>query len=171
MPCIKRRAFITLLGGAAAWPLAASAQQGVRRLAVLMQYTEDNAEVQRWLAAFDDGLQQARLGRGPQPPYRPPVGWNRYEYAPEPRKGDRRNQARSHLFVELADDADSQAGDQHHPDRVRQSRSIPLARASWRAWRDRAETSPVCRTRHATLPASDLNSCARSFPICAGWQF
>jgi putative ABC transport system substrate-binding protein len=59
---VKRREFITLLGGAAvAWPLAARAQQGERprRIGVLMNLTPDDAEGQARLAAFLQGLQEA----------------------------------------------------------------------------------------------------------------
>jgi ABC-type uncharacterized transport system substrate-binding protein len=57
---LRRREFLTLLGSAAAWPLAARAQQGerMRRLGVLLPSTPDDAEVQSWIGAFLQGLAQ-----------------------------------------------------------------------------------------------------------------
>jgi putative ABC transport system substrate-binding protein len=58
---MKRREFITLLGGAAAvWPLAAGGQQSerVRRIGVLMPMGADSPVGQARLAAFLQGLQQ-----------------------------------------------------------------------------------------------------------------
>src|SRR6516165_3091326 len=63
----KRREFITLLGGAAAaWPLAARAQQPerMRRIGVLMSGGASDPERQFWLAAFLQGLQQLGWSEG-----------------------------------------------------------------------------------------------------------
>ena len=57
---MRRRELITLIGGAAAWPLAARAQQpdGMRRIGVLMGLAEDDPETKARLAGFRRGLEK-----------------------------------------------------------------------------------------------------------------
>ena len=57
---MRRREFITLLGGVASWPLTANAQQPhrARRVGVLMGYAESDPDAQAWYAAFRQGLQK-----------------------------------------------------------------------------------------------------------------
>jgi putative ABC transport system substrate-binding protein len=58
---MKRREFITLLGGAAvAWPLVARAQQRerVRSIGILLPAAADDAQYQVWVGAFLQGLAQ-----------------------------------------------------------------------------------------------------------------
>jgi putative tryptophan/tyrosine transport system substrate-binding protein len=63
---MKRREVITLLGGTAAWPLAARAQQTdeVRRIGVLVNTAADDPESQASVAAFKQALQQLGWSEG-----------------------------------------------------------------------------------------------------------
>jgi ABC-type uncharacterized transport system substrate-binding protein len=64
---VRRREFIALLGGAAAaWPLAARAQQPerMRRIGVLMSLAESDPEAQARVAAFRKGLQTLGWAEG-----------------------------------------------------------------------------------------------------------
>jgi len=67
MPCpepsgeaMRRREFLSLIGGAAAWPLASHAQQTdrIRRIGLLMTISEKEPEAQARLAAFRAGLRE-----------------------------------------------------------------------------------------------------------------
>jgi putative tryptophan/tyrosine transport system substrate-binding protein len=64
---LKRREFISLLGGVAAMcPLAAHAQEGerMRRIGVLMGYAEIDSDAQAKIAAFREGLQKLGWAEG-----------------------------------------------------------------------------------------------------------
>jgi putative ABC transport system substrate-binding protein len=71
---MKRRAFISLLGGAGAWPLAARAQQGqrVRRIAVIMGLAARDAEALLRVRAFESSWRELGWveGRNIQVDYR-----------------------------------------------------------------------------------------------------
>jgi putative ABC transport system substrate-binding protein len=74
LPQSTRRTFISVLGGAAAWPLAARAQQGgrMRRVGALMNLAADDPQSRNRSAAFQEGLQQLGWtdGRNVQIDYR-----------------------------------------------------------------------------------------------------
>ena len=63
---MRRREFIALLGGAAAWPFGARAQQSstVRRIGVLMNYRADEPEGQARVMAFTQALQKLGWSEG-----------------------------------------------------------------------------------------------------------
>ena len=75
---MKRREFVGLIGGAAAWPLAARAQEAdrMRRIGVLTPFAEDDLEGQIRIAAFKHELERLGWteGRNLQIEYRRPAG-------------------------------------------------------------------------------------------------
>ena len=84
----KRREFVTLIGGAAAaWPLAARAQQsdGVRRIGVLTYLAADDPDLPARVAAFARGLQELGWidGRNVRIEYRFGAGNTDRDYAAE----------------------------------------------------------------------------------------
>ena len=62
---MRRREFITLIGGAAAWPLAARAQtKPMRRIGVLMGLVANDPEAQSRMVAFENGLRELGWVKG-----------------------------------------------------------------------------------------------------------
>ena len=124
LPLLSRRDFITLLGSAAAWPLAAWAQQAerMRRVAIMPPTTQDNPETKARLGAFREGLER--------------LGWSegrniRFEYR-WPGGDATLIKAHAAELVAAAPDvillrpharrAGAEAGEPHDPDRVHERR-------------------------------------------------
>jgi putative tryptophan/tyrosine transport system substrate-binding protein len=63
---MRRREFISFLGGTALWPLTVHAQQPerVRRIGVLMAHAESDPEFEAYLAAFREGLHKLGWSEG-----------------------------------------------------------------------------------------------------------
>ena len=72
---MRRREFISLVGGAVAMPYAAQAQQPtrMRRVGVLMTLTKDNVEGQARLNSLSQGLEALGLDPRPEPAHRRPL--------------------------------------------------------------------------------------------------
>ena len=142
----KRREFITLLGGAAAaWPLAARAQQGerMRRIGVLMSLAADDPEGQARIAAFLQGLQQLGWTDGRNVRIDYPLGRGRCRRA---FANTRRNWSRSRRTSSWPLAARPWGRCCRRPAPCRScSRTSPIrsAPASSRAWRGRAATPPA----------------------------
>ena len=120
---LRRREFITLLGGAGAvWPLAAHAQQGerVRRIGVLMNLAAEDPEAQRRVTAFVQGLQQ--LGWTDGRNVRIEIRWGASDAE--------RNRRYAAELVELAPDVILASGTPILIALQRESRSIPIVFAS-----------------------------------------
>src|SRR5256714_11347230 len=114
---MTRREFITLLGGAAAWPLAARAQpsERVRRIGVLQPAAADNPVFQARLAAFHQGL--ALLGWS--------IGRNvRIDARWAINDADIRRHASE--LVALAPDVILAAGDSTMPALLQATRTVPI---------------------------------------------
>src|SRR5215831_18080476 len=94
---VKRRSFMTLLGGAAAaWPLAARAQQGerMRRIGALLNVGSDDPMGQARVAAFVHGLQAEGWSDGGNVQIDTPLGGRRSRQLPQVRGGTDRARTR-----------------------------------------------------------------------------
>jgi hypothetical protein len=162
---MNRREFITLLGGAAAWPLAARAQKGdrvVRRIGVLMAYDGNDPEGKRRYSAFTQALTD--LGWADGRNVRMDLRWaggdsNRIR----DRAGVGRLATRHHPDRRVGDHRRT-TGDADYPDRLCGHERPPSPTASSPGLTDRVETSPALPTTKPRWEASGLVCSPRLLP-------
>jgi putative ABC transport system substrate-binding protein len=151
MPDIRRRDFITLVGGAAVWPRAATAQEA-KRVGVLMGWRETDPDAKLWLSAFTQGLSELgwTIGRN----LRMDVRWS----------GEGIDQARSFAkeLVDLQPDVILSSNTPETASVQRETRSIPIVFVS--------VSDPVGSGFVADFPrpGSDLTGFALQEPSMSG---
>ena len=162
---MNRREFITLVGGAAVWPLAARAQQGdrVRRIGVLMPWDENDPVAKSSVSAFTQAL--AGIGWTEGRNVRIDVRWY---------SGDtNRIRGLAQELVGLQPTSSWQARPRRPlPSSGRRGRSrsslrpwvIPSPAASSRDSTARVGTSPASPSTNPRWAASGLSCCRRSLP-------
>ena len=169
MPGMRRREFVSLLGGAAAaWPLAARAQQPATADHRVLGSGTPSTHGQ-WFAAFVQRLRE--------------LGWiEGRTVAIEYRWAEGRSERFAEIaaeFVRLKVDVIVTSGAARCPRQSRRHRSSrsssrwrrTRSAAAWsRVWRGRAATSPACRSNRPIWLASGSNFCARLSPVFAGWR-
>jgi ABC-type uncharacterized transport system substrate-binding protein len=165
---MRRREFITLVGGAAvAWPLPLSAQQPKTPTIGFLSANAASAQTQ-WTAAFVQRLRELDWTEG-------------RTVSIEYRWADGRSERYTEIateFVRLKVDLILTAGNEAAI-AVKQATSVIPIVFAWRetrsalawsqVWRDRAVTSPACRFSLLILQASDSNFCARLSPVSVAW--
>jgi putative ABC transport system substrate-binding protein len=155
---MNRRELITLLGGAAAWPLAASAQQPgrMRRIGVLLALAADDPYGQAQVAAFQQALQQ--------------LGWNDGRNVRIDTRWDESDPDRARRYaqelVALAPDIFLAGGTISLGALQHVTRAFPIVFAA-AAIRSARALSIACRGQAAILPASWLWS---TVSAANGWN-
>ena len=166
---LQRREFIGLLGVAAAWPLAARAQQSAKVPTVGFLGPNTRPAAGEWVAEFVQGL------RG--------LGWiDGRNVAIEYRWAEGREELFSEIATEFARrkvDVIVTSGTPAVMASMHATSVIPIVFATAgdpvgnklvASLLDRAATSLACRSNRQTLRASDSNFCTRSSPVSAAWR-
>jgi putative ABC transport system substrate-binding protein len=165
---MNRREFITLIGGAAAWPLAARAQQGdrVRLLVAMMggRNADTDPEGRAWFVAFRQALQELGWveGRNFRSDYRWPAG------------DLDRMRAIAKEFVDLKPDVMFAGNTPSVEALLRETRTIPIVFTNLSdpvgtgvlgAWRAPGATLLALPPTSIRLPANGCKRSKRSLPL------